>query len=128
MARSKAIVIISSVALSLVLAGAAYRLGRYLGHRDVYRTQAVLAFGNYKLYGIIADYLQKKCYEAALAEAAAERDAQIVYFADSLRKTGNDPGVLSYVRFRDPEFLKSVLSGHTGELRSISTTCPPGGD
>lgn len=128
MARVKAIVIVSFFALSLALAGATYQLGRYRGHRDVYRTQAILAFGHYKFYGYIADYPQKKCYEAALAEATGQRDAEIFLFAENLRMTGNDPDVLAYVRFRDPELLKSVLSGHTTEMRPFSTTCRPGGD
>ena len=125
MPRSKAIVIVAFVALSLVFAGAAYQLGRYRGHRDVYRTQAILAFAHYRFYGYIADYLQKKCYEAALAEATGKRDEQIVLFAENLRSSGNDPGVLAYVRLRDPELLKSVLSGPTPAFRSFSTTCNP---
>ena len=125
MQRSESVVVIALVTLSLVLAGAAYQLGRSRGHRDVYRTQAILAFAHYRFYASIADDLEKMCYEVALAEAKGHRDEQIVLFADNLRKTGNDPGLLAYFRLREPALLKSVLSGHTPELRSFSTTCGP---
>jgi|ERR1700733_8984727 len=125
MPRRKAIVVAAIGALSLVLIGAAYQLGRYRGRHAVYRTQAILAFGHYTFYRSIADNLKKKCYDAALAEARGLRDEQIVLFADNLRSTGNDPGVLAYIRLRDPELLRSVLSGHTPELKPFSTDCRP---
>ena len=123
MPRSRAIFIVALFAVCLVIAVAAYQLGRHRGHRDVYRTQAILAFGHYKYYAYIADYLEKRCYDAALAVATGLRDEQISLFADNLRRTGDDPGVLAYVRFQDPEFLKSVQSGHTQEMKPFTTTC-----
>jgi hypothetical protein len=125
MLRSKTVVVVALIALSLMLTGGAYQLGLHRGRRGVYRTQAILAFAHYKFYGIIADYLEKKCYDAALAEAKGLRDEQAFLFADNLRDTGNDPHVMAYVRFQDPEFLKSVLAGHTPKMRPFSTTCSP---
>jgi hypothetical protein len=52
----------------------------------VYYTQAMLAFGHHKVYGSIADYLEKKCYDAALTEAKYVRDEQVVLLADNLRR------------------------------------------
>jgi len=89
----------------------------------VYYTQAMLAFADYKDYGSIADYLEKKCYDAALTRAKQVRDAQVVLLAENLRATGNDPTLLEYIKLRDPELLKSVLAGHTPELRTETMTC-----
>lgn len=125
MPRSKAVAIAIILTLSIVLLVTAYQLGQYRGRHAVYRTQAILAFGHYKLYSSIVDDLEKKCFAAALAEAKGFRDEQVVLFADNLRSTGNDPGVLAYVRSRDPELLKSVLSGHTPQSRPFSTDCSP---
>jgi hypothetical protein len=102
------------------------RRTRHLNHDDgdVYHTQVLLAFGHYKSYGSIAALLEKKCYDAALTEAKEKRNLQVVLLADNLRATGNDPTLLEYIKLRDPELLKSVLAGHTPELRTYTTTCP----
>jgi hypothetical protein len=95
-------------------------------HHDtgrVYYTQAMLAFGHYKFYGRIADYLGKKCYDAALTDAQHMRDEQVVLLAENLRRAGNDPTLLAYIKLRDPELLKSVLAGHTPEQETYTTTC-----
>lgn len=120
------------VLLNLMLIVAAYQTGRRVQkhrHEDsLYYTQASLAFGHYKSYGFIADYLEKKCYGAATSEANEMRDLQVVLLADNLRRTGNDPTLLAYIKFRDPELLKSALAGHLPELPSpehpLTLICP----
>jgi hypothetical protein len=132
MSPSRSILVVSLVLLNLVLVAGAYQIGRRVQkNRDdvgLYSTQAMLAFGHYKLYGIITGYLEKKCYDAALTEARDMRNGMIVIFADNLRRTGNDPDLLEYVRLRDADLLKSVLAGHTPDLptpsRPITTSCP----
>jgi hypothetical protein len=127
MSHSRFLLITVLVLGSLALLVGSYEMGRrtQLSHDDsgVYYTQAMLAFGHYKVYGSIADYLEKKCYDAALTLAQHMRDEQVVLLADNLRRTGNDPTLLEYIKLRDPELLKSVLAGHTPELRTETTTC-----
>jgi hypothetical protein len=55
MLRSKTVVVVTLVALSLVLTRVGvYQLGLHRGRLGVYRTQAILAFGHHKTYGVIA--------------------------------------------------------------------------
>ena len=65
---------------------------------------------------------------AALSEAKEMRDGQVVLLADNLRRTGNDPTLFEYIRFRDPELLGSILAGHMPELPSpehpLTLICP----
>jgi len=129
MSVSRWFLVISLVLLSLVSAAAAVS-NRAAGSEEppddggVYYTQAMLAFGHYTRYGTIATELEKKCYDAALTEAREMRNSQVVILADSLRRTGNDPSLLEYIKLRDANLLKSVLSGHTPEVRPYTTTCP----
>lgn len=122
MTRSRVAVVTALVVLGCLLGGAGYQLGRYRSRNGVYRTQALMAFANYVTYRDIAGYLEHKCYDPALAEAASMRDVQIVVLSDNLRRTGNSPGLLAYLRSRDPELLKSVLAGHIPKFRSFTTT------
>ena len=133
MSRSRFLLVIGLVVVGLVLVAGAYEMGlrmRPLKHdtTGVAYTQAMLAFAHYKSYGYIADYLERKCYDAALTEAKEMRDAQVVLLADNLQQTRNDPSLLEYIRFRDPELLKSVLAGHVPELptpaKPLTLTCP----
>lgn len=127
---------------SLTLAVGSYEVGRRMRHlsdvtleRELVKetakaadggayVQAMLAFGHYKTYARIADFLEKKCYDAALTEAKEMRNAQVVLLADNLPRTGNDPALVESIKLRDAELLKSVLAGHTPELRPYTTTCP----
>jgi hypothetical protein len=133
MSRSRFLLVTLLVVVGLALVAGAYEMGlrtRPL-NRDpygIYYVQASLAFAHYTSYGSIADYLERKCYDAALAEAKEMRDAQVVLLADNLQRTRNDPSLLEYIRFRDPELLKSVLAGHVPELptpaKPLTVTCP----
>jgi hypothetical protein len=127
MSRARFLLVAGLVLSSLVLLVGSYEIGRrtQLHHDDggVYYTQAVLALGHHNFYGSIADYLEKKCYDAALTQAKQLRDTQVVLLADNLRATGNDPTLLEYIKVRDPELLKSVLAGHKPELRTETWTC-----
>jgi hypothetical protein len=128
MSSSRLVLVISLVLISLVFVAAAYQIGRRVqmssDDRGFFNAQATLAFGHYRMYGTIATELEKKCYDAALTEARQMRNSQIVILADSLRRTGNDAKLLEYIRLRDADLLKSVLAGHTPELRTYMTTCP----
>lgn len=128
MRRSRFLLFILLVVVGLVLVAGSYEMGlrmRPLKHdiTGVAYTKAVLAFAHYQRYGDIADYLEKKCYEDALSVAKFMRDTQIVIVADNLRRTGNDPTLLEYIKFRDPELLKSVLAGNAPEPQPVWTTC-----
>ena len=128
MSRSRYMLVILLVLVGLLLSGGSYEIGRRMRPlvRDgsgVYYVQASLAFGHYRSYGMITDFLEKKCYDDALTMAKFMRDGQVVILADNLRRTGNDPTLLGYIKFRDPELLKSVLAGHTPEPGPITTTC-----
>ena len=127
MSRSRYLLVILLVLVALVLLVGSYEIGRRMQmSRDdsgVYYTQAMLAFVHHKVYGSIADHVEKKRYDAALAEAKQMRDEQVVLLSDNLRRTGNDPTLLEYIKFRDPELLKFVLAGHTPEPGPITTTC-----
>src|ERR1700751_1284303 len=127
MNRSKVLFVMLFLVVGLVLVVGSYEAGRRM--RPVKRdengaayTKAVLAFAHYRGYGQIADYLEKKCYDDALSMAKFMRDTQTVLVADNLRRTGNDPTLLEYLKSRDPELLKSVLAGHTPEPQPIFTT------
>lgn len=121
--------VIFFVLLNLVLIAAAYRIGgrAHDTRHDasgLYYTQALLAFAHYKMYGKIATELEKKCYDAALKDAGEMKEEQIALLADNLRRTGNDARLLEYLKLRDPELLKSVLSGHTPGMQPYTTQCP----
>src|SRR5215469_9471505 len=126
------LLVVTLVLLNLVLIAAAYQVGRRVqkAHHDrsIYYVQASLAFAHYRSYGYIADYLERKCSDAALSEAREMRDGQVGFLADNLRLTGNEPPLLEYIRFRDPELLGSVLAGHMPELPSpeypLTLICP----
>lgn len=133
MSRSRFLLALLLPVAGLVLAVGSYEIGshtRKLKHDDsgVYVTQAMLAFAHYKTYGYIADYLERKCYDAALTMAKEQKYAQVVLLAENLQRTQNDPSLLEYIRFRDPELLKSVLAGRVPELptpeKPVTMTCP----
>jgi len=128
MSRSRFLLVLLLVLLGLGLVAGSYEIGQRTrqsnNNSGVHYVQASLAFGHYKSYGSIAALLEKKCYDAALTEAKKMRDLQVVLLAENLRATGNDPNLLEYIKLRDPELLKSVLAGHTPELRTYTTTCP----
>ena len=127
MSRSKVLLVVSLVLANLALVAGSYELGRRVHHSKdggIYFTQAMLAFGHYTTYGKIAAELEKKCYDAALTDAREMKNLQAVLLADNLRATENDPSLLEYIKLRDAELLKSVLAGHTPEVRPYTTTCP----
>lgn len=125
---SRLVLVLSLVLLSLGLLAVAYESGQRMHHRDdsrVYYTQAMLAFGHYKNYGTIAAELEWKCYNDALTNAKEMKKLQIVLLSENLRKTGNDPSLLDYIKLRDADLLKSVLAGHVPELEPYGTNCAP---
>jgi hypothetical protein len=129
MSRSKLYLITSLVLLNLALVAAAYYIGRRTHERsDRARngsyTQAILAFTHYRMYSQIATELEKKCYEAALTNASEMKKLQISLLAEHLRRTGNNPDLVEYLKLRDPELLQSVLAGHIPEPQSYTTHCP----
>ena len=103
-----------------------YEIGRRMSHEDtgIYRIQAKLAFSHYKSYGEIADFLERKCYEDALKVAKGMSVLQLEILADNIRRTGNDPTLLEYIKQRDPGALKAALAGQTPEMQPYTTTCP----
>jgi hypothetical protein len=90
---------------------------------ELHYWQAVLAVTHHDTYGIIADYIEHECYDAALAEARSMRDAQVRLLADHLRKASKKSELLKYVKLHDPQLLNSVLSGKIPELNSFTTRC-----
>ena len=127
MSRPRFLLVIVLVLGGVGLLVGSYEMGRrtHLSHDGggVYYTQAVLAFAHYKTYSKIATELEKKCYDAALKDASETKEEQMALLANNLRRTGNDPTLLEYIKFRDPELLKFVLAGHTPEPGPITTTC-----
>ena len=116
--------VILLVLVGLALLVGSYEIGRRMRpHSRIYYVQASLAFGHYRNYGVIADLLEKKCYDDALTMARYMRDVEKSIFAENLRRAGNDPELLEYIKLRDPELLKSVLAGPTPGPRDIWTTC-----
>ena len=125
MRRPRIALVVALIVLACALTAGGYQLGRYRSRNAVYRTQAILAFANYANYRDISGFLENKCYDNAFSFATAMRDAQIRLLSDNLRKTGNAPDLLAYFRSRDPELMKSVLSGHVPKYRSVTTNCAP---
>jgi len=123
MFRSRFVIVTAIGVLFFGLLVAAYRFGQWHKHGDVHYTQAMLAFANYKTYALITDYLEKKCYEAALTEARETRNLQVRLLADNFREAGNKPKLLAYIKVRDPQLLNSVQSGQVPEVRPFTTTC-----
>ena len=108
------------------LVAGSYEMGRRMRpHSRIYEIQASLAFAHYKEYRFVAGLLEQKCYDDALTFATYMRDLQKYILADNLRRTGNDPALLEYIRFRDPQLLKSVLAGQAPAPQAITTQCVP---
>jgi hypothetical protein len=126
MNRSRLLLIVPLVVVLALVAAGAYETGRRMRpHSRIYEIQASLAFGHYKNYRIVADLLEQKCYDDALSFATYMRDLEKYVVAENLRRTGNDPTLLEYIRFRDAELLKSVLAGHAPAPQPITTRCVP---
>jgi hypothetical protein len=130
MSRSRLLLVTLLVVAGLVLVAASYEMGRRMqlvnrNDRSLAYTKAVLAFAHYKHYADIADYLEQKCYDDAVTMARFMRDSEKSLVAANLRRTANDPTLLEYIKFRDPELLKSVLAASTPEPQPITTRCVP---
>ena len=127
MSRLKIIWVTLGIAASLVLAYASYRYGVQAQwsaeDRNIAAVQGSLAFTHYKMYEEIESYLTRQCYEAALTVAREFKSHQVVLLYDHLRESGNDPELVEYVRFRDPELLENVLAGRVPEVKPFETTC-----
>ncbi len=131
MVRAKLILGLLILSGFVVVAVAAFKVGQWAdkstdgqGQDVVFHTQAVLAFAHYTSYERIRDLLERKCYDAALTVATQMRNLQINLLSDNLKKTGSNPELQEYVRFRNPQLLKEVMEGHVPELESYTTTCP----
>ena len=60
----------------------------------------------------------------ALTEIRGLKNLQITLVSDNLRRTGNDPELLEYIKVRDPKVLETVMAGRVPELTPYTTTCP----
>jgi hypothetical protein len=86
--------------------------------------QAMLAFAHYKFYERIELLLVRECHEAALTEARGLKTLQLTLLSENLRASENDPGLVEYIKIRDPKLLETVLAGRVPELEPYTTTCP----
>jgi hypothetical protein len=123
MFRSRFVIVTVLGILFFGLLVAAYRFGQSHMQERVHSTKAMLAFAHYTTYSIITNYMEKKCYEAALTEAREMRNFQVRLLADNLREAGKDPALLAYIKLRDPQLLTLVLSGQIPEEHSFTMTC-----
>lgn len=119
----------SVAAIVIVIVGfASYRLGNStqqdMENRNVAHVQATLAFAHYKTIERLESLLQRKCYDAAVAEIGEFKKAQLVLLSENFRASGSDAELTQYIKTRDPKILEIVLSGPIPELKPFTTQCP----
>ena len=107
MVRAKFVWSVLIAVAAIVVVAVSYWYGAYAQRRAEDRNladaQATLAFGHYKSYEGIESLLLRECYEAALTEIRGLKNLQITLVSDNLRRTGNDPELLEYIKVRDPK-------------------------
>lgn len=128
MSRSRFIWVVSTALAGIGLALVSYRYGLHAQQRvessAVAYGQATLALANYKFYERLESLLLSKCYEAALTDARELKNLQLFLLSENLRRTGNHPELVEYIKLRDPKVLETVLAGSVPEPKPYTTTCP----
>jgi hypothetical protein len=128
MARAKLLWITSIVIAVVAAALLAFRYGvtseRGEMNRGLASVQATLAFGHLKSYERIESLLMRRCYEAALTEAAELKNLETALVWENLRASGNNPELVEYIKTRDPKLLETLLAGPVPQPQPYTTTCP----
>ena len=126
---NRRLLILGVIVLAAVVIGSvSFRFGARAQRTEENRTlayaQAVLAFGHHRSYERIESFLAHKCYEAAMTEATELKKLQLSLLSKNLRASDNDPGLVEYIKLRDPKLLETVEAGQVPQPRIYTTTCP----
>ena len=126
MTRSKSIWLLWSIVGGMVIEFASHgdEEQRKRERHTLAHAQAMVAFAHYKTLERIEFLLAHKCYDAALTEARGHKNAELVLLSENLAATGNDPGLMEYIKVRDPKVVQVILSRRLPDLRPFTTECP----